>query len=350
MAERYFGFTGFNTSWTRLTISESTFRSYLSPLFTQLQLRYFGQYELCDTTARIHVQCLLYSPRSIAVSSLRTRISTCLSDSRPPSSTGGFHLERAIDPLALVAYVSKTESRLSGPFSSVPPPPLVRSNTGSSDGGDSRGPSHAQQRNQDVLSSITSGASVPSIILQYPELWSKAQQLITLKQIMSVPTIRQRDVAVSYIYGEAGSGKSLYARSLTSDFFVVDCRDDGSFVLDGYAGQSHIIIDDITPKANLAQLLKLLDRYVDKFTVRYTSIFMTWTSVSITSNTQPALLYCSEPIERQRAFFRRVSRFLCFSNPDIRYEMVYQQSGSLFIVQGPASDVPPVSSLLTSTS
>ena len=70
-----------------------------------------------------------------------------------------------------------------------------------------------------------------------------------------------REMEVLYIYGESGSGKTTYAKRVANDRDMsVFISSSGSDFLDGYAGQSCIILDDFRgSQAPLNTILKLLD-------------------------------------------------------------------------------------------
>lgn len=64
-----------------------------------------------------------------------------------------------------------------------------------------------------------------------------------------------------YFYGDSGTGKTTYAKQLCEkknySYFVSSGSND---VLDGYAGQDVIILDDLHPSSvGLSDLLKMLD-------------------------------------------------------------------------------------------
>ena len=70
-----------------------------------------------------------------------------------------------------------------------------------------------------------------------------------------------REMEVYFFCGDSGSGKTSYAKQIARDkglsFFMSSSQND---VLDGYAGQDIIILDDLRPKSfELCDLLKFLD-------------------------------------------------------------------------------------------
>lgn len=72
-----------------------------------------------------------------------------------------------------------------------------------------------------------------------------------------------REMNAVYIKGDAGVGKTTYAKMIAENkgysIFISSSSND---VLDGYAGQECIILDDLRPSAlGLADLLKLLDNH-----------------------------------------------------------------------------------------
>lgn len=71
----------------------------------------------------------------------------------------------------------------------------------------------------------------------------------------------KRNMECIYITGKSGTGKSTYAKKMCEDknysYFVSSGSND---VLDGYAGQDCIILDDLRPSCmGLSDLLKMLD-------------------------------------------------------------------------------------------
>jgi len=72
-----------------------------------------------------------------------------------------------------------------------------------------------------------------------------------------------RDMKVIYIYGEAGCGKTTYAKELASQNDYSCYVSSGSNdPFDNYKGQDCIILDDVRPNyMDLSDLLKILDNY-----------------------------------------------------------------------------------------
>lgn len=71
---------------------------------------------------------------------------------------------------------------------------------------------------------------------------------------------KDREMVVTYIQGEPGTGKTTFAKKLASQFGDYFISSSGKDFLDGYMGQPSIILDDFRgSQAPLSTVLKLLD-------------------------------------------------------------------------------------------
>ncbi len=136
----------------------------------------------------------------------------------------------------------------------------------------------------------------------------------------------EREMEVYFFCGESGSGKTSYAKQIAKNnnysFYVSSSQND---VLDGYAGQDVIILDDLRPKSfELADLLKFLDnntnstvksRYHNKVieakVIIITSIFHIEDFFNMTGKEERG----DEPITQ---FKRRCKLYAIFNNQKIK--------------------------------
>lgn len=98
---------------------------------------------------------------------------------------------------------------------------------------------------------------------------------------------KDRQMNVFYINGEAGTGKTTFAKQMAKQFGDYFISASGKDFLDGYAGQPAIILDDFrATQATLSTMLKLLDnntassvesRYKNKSISECKAIYITTT-------------------------------------------------------------------------
>ena len=126
---------------------------------------------------------------------------------------------------------------------------------------------------------------------------------------------RFRDVKVTYIYGEAGVGKTsyVYKNHDFDDIFTVDMYDNSMFT--HYDNQDVLLLDEFTGKIDITYLNKLLDRYPVQLRGLQVVKYAGYTQVYIISNKRLEDLYIG--IQEQqpaiwRALLRRIGRIIYF--------------------------------------
>lgn len=97
-----------------------------------------------------------------------------------------------------------------------------------------------------------------------------------------------RDVSVVAYVGATGTGKTRKATEGT-DWYILP--QSNRLWLDGYEGESTLIIDDFYGGMKYSTLLRVLDGHALQLEVKGGFVYAMWTKVIITSNDHPRLWY-----------------------------------------------------------
>lgn len=117
------------------------------------------------------------------------------------------------------------------------------------------------------------------------------------------PSPRWRDVVVTYIWGEAGEGKTKMVFDLEPDLFVVE---NDTTWWDGYDGQEAILFDDFYGQVKYSTMLRVLDGYPLMRQNKGGTVWCKWKRVYLTSNEPRSELY--KFLTNRTAFDRRFSK------------------------------------------
>lgn len=148
---------------------------------------------------------------------------------------------------------------------------------------------------------------------RYPVEMTKYWRMYNDLVLRCVPP-RRGDRQVILCYGSAGTGKTLYARSLVplEDMSVVPVSKDMWF--DGVGGARLVVLDDFTGAFPLDRCLQLLHEWPEKVAVKGGFVWWNPEIVVITTNTHPMEWYDWEKREVQKeALGRRFTRLVYFS-------------------------------------
>lgn len=124
-------------------------------------------------------------------------------------------------------------------------------------------------------------------------------------------TRKFRKVAVEYVHGATGTGKTRTASEENLDAFKIT----GSSLqwFDGYNMEKTLIIDEYNNDVGITTLLNLLDGYQLRLPVKGSFTYANWNKVVITSNNPPSDLHTNAREAHREALFRRITtiRHLC---------------------------------------
>lgn len=132
--------------------------------------------------------------------------------------------------------------------------------------------------------------SIQSVIDQTPEWYVRYHRgLEKLAARMSAKRAKVfRDITVTVYIGPTGCGKTRLATA-GDDWFIVPVGD--RLWMDGYTGQSTIILDDFYGGIKYSVLLRMLDGHSQQLPIKGGFIWALWTNVIITSNAEVADWY-----------------------------------------------------------
>lgn len=149
----------------------------------------------------------------------------------------------------------------------------------------SKGQGHRSDLEQ-IKSKIDEGKSQLEIADQHFTQWVQYRRSFEAYRELKHPPKDRFDLRVYVLWGDAGTGKTRYARRRGGDDCWV-CSDPTLRWFDGYSQESTVIIDDYRGDGSPAFLLRLLDVYALRVQVK--GGFVAWnpTTIWITSNRNP---------------------------------------------------------------
>ncbi len=120
-----------------------------------------------------------------------------------------------------------------------------------------------------------------------------------------------RDLAVTYIFGKTGSGKT---RSVMDQYGYNNCYrvTDYKHPFDTYDGQDVIIFEEFRGGLKHGDMLNYLDGYPLLLPCRYFNRQACYTKVFIITNIPPDMQYSGIDIASREAFYRRIHRVIEF--------------------------------------
>ena len=116
-----------------------------------------------------------------------------------------------------------------------------------------------------------------------------------------------RKVAVEYIYGTTGTGKTRYAME-QDDVYKIE----GSCLqwFDGYSGEKTLLIDEYNNDEKITKLLNITDGYQLRLPIKGGFTYANWNRVIITSNLCPEQLHENARSVHRDALFRRITKIV----------------------------------------
>jgi len=213
------------------------------------------------------------------------------------------HWERCMDTRGAIAYVTKEDTRVAGPWTV---------------GDVERRPGQRTDLER-LQSDIREGMSLQEISEEYFGLWIRYPRGITA-YILQHQTPREYVMEVHVLWGRTGTGKTraVYERARGDDFSVYPLSQNysgGVIWWDNYQGEEIVLIDDFYGWIPISYLLKLLDRYPMMVRTREGHQQFVSKVLYITSNQDPREWYPNAPEEVRAALRRRFTRVTHFETP-----------------------------------
>ena len=174
---------------------------------------------------------------------------------------------------------------------------------------DEKSPKMAQ-----LIQYVRDGLSNLEIIEIEPGYAFKTREIDLLRQQLLEEkfTRENRDVAVHYLYGDSGTGKtrSVFEKHSATDICrITNYASKGNVQFDSYKGQSVLVFEEFHSQIPIAAMLNFLDIYPVMLPARYFDRVACYTTVYITSNIPldqqyPEIQKCK--LETWNAFLRRI--------------------------------------------
>ena len=124
---------------------------------------------------------------------------------------------------------------------------------------------------------------------------------------------------INYFFGDSGTGKTftaLHSHDRENIYRVTDYK----YPFDNYQGQEVIIFDEFRDSFNITSMLTYLDHYA--YTIlpaRYNNKYALYKYVYIISNVSPFEQYSQYDERSQKAFLRRITNIIEFTENDLIY-------------------------------
>lgn len=282
-------------TWNNPSMTDEEFNSYLNNLHKQEILTYsVFQREQGEKTGTIHFQFYVEFKNPQYFRKIKAEYLPQGCHFAPMIST----------PERCQAYCSKPDTRVSGPYE--------------------LGEISNQGKRTDLAKAIEMvDEEVPFDVIEkiYPtqslmysrQLMERRQRIVNRKA--EIFKRQERDMEVTYIYGDPGSGKSNCFRSLINgaDYFSVDTFDNSAFT--GYQNEDILLIDEFSSDKQFT--IQFMNKLLDVFPLKLRGLNYVgqacFTKIYLLSNFHYKELYKAEQEENKGqygGFVRRLNRII----------------------------------------
>lgn len=176
------------------------------------------------------------------------------------------------------------------------------------------------QRNDinDLYDMIKQGFTNYEILELNPAYMLQIEKIERARQIVREEEYKNqfRNLEVTYIYGDAGSGKSRYVMD-TYGYANVYRVTDYDHPFDSYKGQDIIVFEEFHSSQKIESMLNYLDGYPLELPCRYANKIACYTKVFITSNLELEQQYHNVQMsynDTWLAFLRRLSKISVYKD------------------------------------
>ncbi len=192
---------------------------------------------------------------------------------------------------------------------------------------------------------IQEGKSNYEIIDEKPDFIGQIERLDKVRQIVQEEAFKEifRNMNVSYLYGDTGSGKT---RSVMEQYGYKNVYRVTNYKhpFDQYQGQDIIIFEEFQSSLPINQMLIYLDGYPVALPCRYADKIACYTKVYLLSNIDlkeqyPDIQRCS--YETWKAFLRRIHTVQVFKNGQTKtYNTKEYLNGFHYLTDAELKDIP----------
>ena len=165
-----------------------------------------------------------------------------------------------------------------------------------------------------VIDELKNGISTAEIIIKYPKLAFKTNDINTLRNtLLSEKYMKEnREVAVTYLYGKSGTGKtsSIYKKYKVENICRITNYGISGIKFDQYTSQDVLVFEEFRSQIAIAELLSYLDIYPLMLPARYADKIACYTKVYLLSNIPLNMQYQAAQeyeVATWNAFVRRIN-------------------------------------------
>ena len=171
-----------------------------------------------------------------------------------------------------------------------------------------------ETQSEQIMELVRAGKDNSEILAEIPGAYNKLNYIEQARQTLLEAQFRDawRELEVTYIWGETGSGKTRSVME-TYGYSNVYRVTDYAHPFDSYKGQDVILFDEFRSSLTLADMLKYLDGYPIELPCRYANKVACYTKVFLISNIPLEKQYPNVQIdepESWNAFRRRIHHTL----------------------------------------
>ena len=258
---------------------------------------YYCMADETATTGTYHTHVYLFTHSPVRFSTIKNRIPTAHIEKAYGSSKEN---RNYITKSGKWANTDKSETSVSGTFFEF---------------GDL--PTETEEKSpvmHQLLQSVKDGMTNTEIIEQTPSMAFHIREIDILRQTLLAEryTVENRDLAVTYLYGSTGAGKTrgiFEKHDPRSICRVTNYQGGRTAIFDAYHGQDVLVFEEFHSQIPIEDMLNYLDIYPLSLPARYSDRVACYTKVYITSNQPLEKQYRTEQWDRPetwRAFLRRI--------------------------------------------
>lgn len=295
--------------------------------------RYIFQLERGEETNTLHLQGVILNDDPIKGQSILNKFMKKVNG----KMHSGIYLEVVKSPQAIYSYSTKDHTRVAGPFiheytnktndDGLPITfrDLVNVDLSWDDYKSQADETRPGARRKDLkilwCSMVKEGMSMVDIDAD-PELSiiagmypSYAQRLEDYPNQKKFKRYRNevRDIEITWLYGEPGSGKTFHAFELAGGYDkAYKISDYKNNPWDNYTGQDTVIFDEFYGDVKFGELMQLWDKYPLQLSARYQNKWACYTHVYVCSNLAPYELYKNLDKREFRiaGLYRRITKLI----------------------------------------
>lgn len=178
-----------------------------------------------------------------------------------------------------------------------------------------------------LIGMIDAGLTDVEIVRTQPKFAFRIKEIDTLRQTLLSERFSKenRDVNVTYLYGDTGSGKtsSIFAMYAPSEIYRVTNYGNGRALFDNYTAERILVFEEFHSQIRLPEMLSYLDIYPLQLPARFFNKVACFTEVFILSNLPLQAQYTDEQRNDPStwaAFLRRIGRVLHQISPNNQLE------------------------------